>query len=546
MSASENSAPRVTIGKVRPHLTQNEALVFEKSAPGKRGYKLPPLDVPAVDTKALLGSAAREVPAPLPELSEIEIIRHFTRLSTWNYAIDLGMYPLGSCTMKYNPRVNEFVSRIEGLAEAHPYRPDSLAQGILEVIDLLQRCLIEITGMDAITLQPAAGAHGEFTGILLVRAWHESNGNARRKILIPDSAHGTNPATAAICGYTVENLKSNALGGIDLEALERQVDEETAALMLTNPSTLGVFENQIHKIADILHAKGALLYMDGANMNALVGKVRPGDFGVDVMHLNLHKTFSTPHGGGGPGSGPVACKAFLEPFLPTPVLVRREIAINSPAPEPWENVGDDRPLPGGSMPMFRAPSAEPVSAEDPRKQRVTLCWDYDRPKSVGRVRAFYGNTGMFIRALAYILANGPDGLRQTTEDAVLNANYIRAKLDDLYELPYKTPSMHEVVFSDKRQATRGVKTGDIAKRLIDYGFHPYTVSFPLIVPGALMIEPTESESLEELDLFIAAMRSIAKEVEDNPELVKTAPHSTRVSRLDEVQAARKPILRWRG
>ena len=272
--------------------------------------------------QALLGAAHRDTPGLLPELSEIEIIRHFTRLSTWNYAIDLGMYPLGSCTMKYNPRVNEFVARIEGLAEAHPYRPESLAQGILEVFDLLQRCLLEITGMDAITLQPAAGAHGEFTGILLTRAWHESQGNPRKKILIPDSAHGTNPATAAICGYTVENLKSNADGGIDLEALERQVDEETAALMLTNPSTLGVFENQIHKIADILHAKGALLYMDGANMNALVGKVRPGDFGVDVMHLNLHKTFSTPHGGGGPGSGPVACKAFLEPFLPIPVLVR--------------------------------------------------------------------------------------------------------------------------------------------------------------------------------------------------------------------------------
>ena len=394
--------------------------------------------------------------------------------------------------------------------------------------------------MEAITLQPAAGAHGEFTGILLTRAWHESNGNPRKKILIPDSAHGTNPATAAICGYTVENLKSNADGGIDLDALERQVDEDTAALMLTNPSTLGVFENQIHKIADILHAKGALLYMDGANMNALVGKVRPGDFGVDVMHLNLHKTFSTPHGGGGPGSGPVACKAFLEPFLPTPVLVRREIEVNTPAPESWENIGDDRPAP-----MFRAPAIESLSAEGPRKQHVTLCWDYNRPKSVGRVRAFYGNTGMFIRALAYILANGPDGLRQTTEDAVLNANYIRAKLEDLYELPYKTPSMHEVVFSDKRQAVRGVKTGDIAKRLIDYGFHPYTVSFPLIVHGALMIEPTESESLQELDLFIAAMRSIAKEVEEQPELVKSAPHSTRVSRLDEVQAARKPILRWR-
>jgi glycine dehydrogenase subunit 2 len=502
---------RRTLGKVRPHQTQNEGLVFEKSAPGKRAYKMPLLDVPALDAAALLGDAHRKTPGLLPELSEIEIIRHFTRLSTWNYAIDLGMYPLGSCTMKYNPRVNEFVARIEGLAEAHPYRPESLAQGALEIIELLQKCLLDITGMEAITLQPAAGAHGEFTGILLVRAWHESQGNARRKVLIPDSAHGTNPATAAICGYQVENLKSNALGGIDLEALARQVDEDTAALMLTNPSTLGVFENEIHKIADILHAKGALLYMDGANMNALVGKVRPGDFGVDVMHLNLHKTFSTPHGGGGPGSGPVACKKFLEAFLPTPVLGRRNKGLGT------EGLGTE----------------------------TQLYWEYDRPQSVGRVRAFYGNTGMFIRALAYILANGPDGLRQTTEDAVLNANYIRKKLEDLYELPYKTPSMHEVVFSDKRQAAKGVKTGDIAKRLIDYGFHPYTVSFPLIVPGALMIEPTESESVEELDLFIDAMRSIAKEVEETPELVKTAPHSTRVSRLDEVAAARKPMLRWK-
>jgi len=553
------TAPK-TLGKVRPHQTQNESLVFEKSSPGKRAYKMPPLDVPAVDAAVLLGAARRDKPAELPELSEIEIIRHFTRLSTWNYAIDLGMYPLGSCTMKYNPRVNELVARIEGLAEAHPYRPDARAQGILEVIALLQRCLIEITGMDVITLQPAAGAHGEFTGILLVRAWHESQGNARKKILIPDSAHGTNPATAAICGYQVENLKSNPEGGIDLEALTRQVDEETAALMLTNPSTIGVFESQIHKIADILHAKGALLYMDGANMNALVGKARPGDFGVDVMHLNLHKTFSTPHGGGGPGSGPVACKAFLEPFLPTPVLVRNS-AANDPqslrAPSlrvlSGERAGDLESHPPSVRTDLGFPSFPRVIEEEAAEKAGNqgsqpvgqLTWDYNRPHSVGRVRAFYGNTGMFIRALAYILANGPDGLRQTTEDAVLNANYIRHGLEDFYELPYKTASMHEVVFSDKRQAALGVKTGDIAKRLIDYGFHPYTVSFPLIVHGALMIEPTESESLEELDLFIAAMRSIAKEVEETPELVKTAPHSTRVSRLDEVQAARKPILRWR-
>ena len=489
-----------TLGKVRTHPTQNEGLVFEKSSPGKRAYKLAPLDVPEVDPAALLGGLHREDTGMLPELSEIEIIRHFTRLSTWNYAIDLGMYPLGSCTMKYNPRVNELVARIEGLAEAHPYQPEALSQGSLEIVELLQECLIEITGMDAITLQPAAGAHGEFTGILLVRAYHESKGNARKKVLVPDSAHGTNPATAALCGYQVQNLKSNALGMVDLEELAKAVDEDTAALMLTNPSTIGVFESEIHKIADILHAKGALLYMDGANMNALVGKARPGDFGVDVMHLNLHKTFSTPHGGGGPGSGPVACKAILETFLPTPVL---------------------------------------------KKADGKLGWDFNRPQSVGRVRANYGNYGMFIRALAYILANGPDGLRQTTEDAVLNANYIRAGLQDLYELPYKTASMHEVVFSDKKQAAKGVRTGDIAKRLIDYGFHSYTVSFPLIVSGALMIEPTESESREELDLFIAAMRAIAQEVEETPELVKNAPHSTRVSRLDEVTAARKPILRWK-
>ncbi len=536
---TENLGPR-TLGKVRPHPSQNEALLFEKSSPGKRAYKLPPLDVPNVDAAKLLGAAHRETPGLLPELSEIEIIRHFTRLSTWNYAIDLGMYPLGSCTMKYNPRVNEFVARIEGLAEAHPYRPESLAQGVLEIFDLLQRCLLDITGMDAITLQPAAGAHGEFTGILLTRAWHESQGNPRKKILIPDSAHGTNPATAALSGYTVENLKSNADGGIDHEALAHKVDEETAALMLTNPSTLGVFENEIHKIADILHAKGALLYMDGANMNALVGKVRPGDFGVDLMHLNLHKTFSTPHGGGGPGSGPVACKAFLEPFLPIPVLTRRTGI---------EGLGTRDLGAKGSATKLGAPRLDSETRESTDLNQGSrgsqFHWDYNRPRSVGRVRAFYGNTGMFIRALAYILANGPDGLRQTTEDAVLNANYIRKNLEDLYELPYKTPSMHEVVFSDKRQAARGVKTGDIAKRLIDYGFHPYTVSFPLIVHGALMIEPTESESREELDLFIDAMRSIAHEAEENPELVKTAPHSTRVSRLDEVQAARNPILRWK-
>ncbi len=488
--------------KATTHVNQNEDLIFEKSSPGKKGYRLAELDVPAVDASALLGESARTDLGVMPELSEIEIIRHFTRLSTWNYAIDLGMYPLGSCTMKYNARINEAVARLEGLAEAHPYQPESLSQGAFGIMKLLSECLIEITGMDAITLQPAAGAHGEFTGILLVRAYHESKGGPRKKILIPDSAHGTNPATAQICGYQVANLKSNSAGMVDLLELEKMVDEDVAALMLTNPSTIGVFESEIHKIADILHAKGALLYMDGANMNALCGKTRPGDFGVDVMHLNLHKTFSTPHGGGGPGSGPVACKRILEPFLPTPVLVSKADGV--------------------------------------------LTLNFDRPQSVGRVRAWYGNFGMFVRALAYILANGPDGLRQTTEDAVLNANYLRAKLKDTFDLPYDRPSLHEVVFSDRRQAKNGVKTGDMGKRLIDYGFHAYTVSFPLVVQGAMMIEPTESESKEELDLLVDALQQIAREAEENPELVATAPHTTRLQRLDETGAARKPVLRWKA
>jgi len=435
--------------KATRHISQNEGLIFEKSSPGKAAWKLPPLDVPDVDTSKLLGAAERKDLGSMPEVSELEIIRHFTRLSTWNYAIDLGMYPLGSCTMKYNPRVNEVVTRLEGLANGHPYQPEKISQGALRILKTLSECLVEITGMDAITLQPAAGAHGEFTGLLLVRGYLQSKGNARKKILIPDSAHGTNPATAATVGYSVENLKSNERGMVDVSALASQMNEDVAALMLTNPNTLGVFEQEIHKIADILHSKGGLLYMDGANMNALVGKVRPGDFGVDLMHLNLHKTFSTPHGGGGPGSGPVAVKGMLEPFLPKPVVVT--------------------------------------------KSDGTLGFDYNRPQSVGRVRAFYGNFGMFTRALAYIMANGPEGLRQTTEDAVLNANYIRKGLEGAFDLPYSTPSMHEVVFSDKIQAKKGVRTMDIAKRLIDYGFHPYTTAFPLIVPGALMIEPTESD-----------------------------------------------------
>jgi glycine dehydrogenase subunit 2 len=487
---------------VRSHISRNEALLFELSSPGKRAYQLPELDVPAVDAREALGESnvRREIPE-FPEVSEVEAIRHFTRLSTWNYAIDYGMYPLGSCTMKYNPRVNELVARIDGLAWAHPYQPESLAQGALEVMARLEAALAEITGMDAVTLQPAAGAHGELTGILLIRALLEKRGDARKKILIPDSAHGTNPATAAIAGYAVENIRSCEKGLLDVGALEASVTGDVAALMVTNPNTLGVFEENIVQAAEILHRKGALLYMDGANMNALVGVSRPGDFGVDVMHLNLHKTFSTPHGGGGPGAGPVAVKRELEPFLPVPRLARGESG--------WRH-------------------------------------DYDRPDSIGRVRAFYGNFGVLVRALAYILAHGGPGLRNATVDAVLNATYIRKKLEPYYDLPFPSPSMHEVVFSDSRQAARGVRTGDIAKRLIDYGFHPYTVSFPLIVQGALMIEPTETESKAELDAFIEAMIAIAGEAEADPALVKAAPHSTRTTRVDEVTAARRPILRWKA
>ena len=489
------------IKKAGRHTSQSEDLIFDKSAPGKRGMELPPLDVPAADIiKALGVDYARDAVGGFPEVSEIEVIRHFTRLSTWNYAIDLGMYPLGSCTMKYNPRVNEFVARLDGVATEHPYQPVELAQGCLRILHTLEKCLLEITGMDAVTLQPAAGAQGELTGLLLIRAHLAAQGNPRKKVLIPDSAHGTNPATVVIAGYEVENIKSNARGQMDLSLLAERVTPDVAALMVTNPNTLGIFEENIAQVAEILHAKGALLYMDGANMNALAGIARPGDFGVDVMHLNLHKTFSTPHGGGGPGAGPVAVKKALEPYLPIPVIVEK---------------------PDGSLAV-----------------------DHNRKQSIGRVRAFFGNFGVLVRALAYTLAYGP-GIRQATEDAVVNANYIRKGLEGHFDLPYKLPSMHEVVFSDARQKKNGVSTMDIAKRLIDYGFHPYTTAFPLIVPGALMIEPTESESQEECDLFIDAMRSIAEEAATNPELVKTAPHTTRVGRLDETTAARKPILRWR-
>ncbi|MEW5978661.1 MAG: aminomethyl-transferring glycine dehydrogenase subunit GcvPB [Acidobacteriota bacterium] len=488
--------------KATPHVNRNEGLIFERSSPGRTGFELPALDVPEVDVAKVLGdSQVRDPIEEFPQVSEVDVIRHFTRLSTWNYSVDAGMYPLGSCTMKYNPRINERVCRLEGILSAHPLLPDSMVQGNLEILKTTADLLCEITGMDAVSLQPPAGASGELTGVLMIRACLAKRGNPRKKVLIPDSAHGTNPASAAIAGYSVESLKSNEHGCVSLEALNQAMTEDVAALMLTNPNTLGIFEPDIVKITDLVHSRGGLVYMDGANLNALLGITRPGDFGIDVLHMNLHKTFSTPHGGGGPGSGPVAVRGQLEPFLPYPVV------------------------------------------EGNAEERYRL--NYDRPDSIGKVRAFYGNFGTVVRALCYILANGAAGLKESTSVAVLNANYLKHKLRGIYDLPYDEPVLHEVVFSSRKQSKHHLSVMDIAKRLIDYGFHPPTVAFPLIVAGALMIEPTESESKEELDLFIEAMKSIAEEAESHPELLLHAPHSTKMKRLDEVQAARRPILRWK-
>jgi len=491
-----------TFERTSTHFSVNERVIFEKGSPGRRAFNLPELDVPAKNAADLIDPKLLRQDIPgMPELSEVDVIRHFTRLSTWNYHIDLGLYPLGSCTMKYNPKINERMARLDGFAQLHPYLPEEQIQGAMEVQKILETCLAEISGMDAVTLQPAAGAHGELAGILMIRAYHESHGNPRKKILIPDSAHGTNPASAAISGYVVETVPSNDRGTVDLERLKQLVNEDVAAIMITNPNTLGVFENEIAEIAALLHSRGALVYMDGANFNAMMGVTRPGDFGIDVLHINLHKTFTTPHGGGGPGAGPVAVKKILEPFLPYPVIAKS---------------------PDG-----------------------THHFDYERPQSIGKIKAYHGQFGMHVRALCYILANGPEGLKEVSEIAVLNANYIRSKLKDAYALAYESPSLHEVVFSDRLQARNDVHVWDIGKRLIDYGFHPPTVSFPLIVSGAIMIEPTETESKQELDIFIDAMLAIAREAAENPAVVKGAPHTTRVGRIDEAAAARRPVLRWK-
>ncbi len=436
----------------------------------------------------------------LPEVSELDVVRHFTRLSQWNLSAATTLYPLGSCTMKYNPLANEVVARLSGFAGLHPLVPDQWAQGTLELMARLTQFLRDVSGMPEVTLQPAAGAHGELTGLKMVRAYHVDRGNPRRRVLIPESAHGTNPASAALCGYGVTEVPAGPAGMLEVETVKRMLDDDVAAMMITNPNTLGVFEQEIRGIAHALHAAGALLYCDGANMNALMGVAKPGDMGADVLQFNLHKTFSTPHGGGGPGSGPVAVSALLEPYLPAPRLVESDGA--------WR-------------------------------------WSSDFPKAIGRVRSFHGNVGMLVRAYCYMRMLGGDGLTDATEKAVLNANYLRAHLSRSLPLAVATPSMHECVFSDKDLGETGVHTLDIAKRLLDYGFFAPTIYFPLVVPGAIMVEPTETESKQTLDEFVAAVEAIVAEAHADPAQVTQAPHGTFIGRLDETRAARRPVLRYR-
>lgn len=484
-------------------INEPEPLLFELSRPGRLGVELPTCDVPVQSLDTLLPSAARRRSLPLPELSEPEVIRHFTHLSQRNYSTDSGFYPLGSCTMKYNPKLNEEIARLPGFARVHPELPESAVQGTLEVLYSMQNILAEIGGMDTVSLQPAAGAHGELLGLMLIKAYHDDHAQGHRDtILVPEAAHGTNPASAARCGYKTVTVKSDNRGRVDLAHLKTLLGDHVAGLMLTNPNTLGLFEDDIAEICDLIHKTGGLVYCDGANMNALVGRARPGDMGFDVMHFNLHKTFSSPHGGGGPGSGPVGIKRILEPYLPVPQVIKT-------------NDG------------YRL--------------------EHDRPKTIGKIHGYYGSFLCILRAYAYIMYYGKERLAQVAENAVLNANYIRVQLQDSFDVAFSEICMHECVFTAKRQQkTHGIKALDIAKRLMDFGYHPPTIYFPLIVPEALMIEPTETESKETLDLFIEAMRQIAIDIEENPEIVKSAPHTTPVRKLDEATAARQPCLCWTG
>ena len=489
-------------GVLRPGLLP-EPLIFERSVPGRTGATCDPTEAGGPAPADVIPAAFRRDDGleGLPEVSELDVVRHFTRLSQWNLSAATTLYPLGSCTMKYNPIVNEAVARMPGFAGLHPLVPDAWAQGTLELMARLADFLSVVSGLPGISLQPAAGAHGELAGMKMVRAYHTDRGNPRQRVLIPASAHGTNPASAALCGYRVTEVPANDAGLLEVDTVRRLLDSDVAAMMVTNPNTLGVFERNIREIATAVHEAGALLYCDGANMNALMGVAKPGDMGADVLQFNLHKTFSTPHGGGGPGAGPVAVSQRLEPYLPIPRLVRDTSGYR---------------------------------------------WSEDFPHAIGRVRSFHGNVGMLVRAYCYMRTLGAEGLTDVTAMAVLNANYIRARLAGILPLAYQTPSLHECVFSDRDLERTGVHTLDLAKRLLDYGFYAPTIYFPLVVPGAIMIEPTETESKQTIDEFIAAIETIVSEARDTPDLVKQAPHDTFIGRLDETRAARRPILRWQA
>ncbi len=490
---NDNNIPKKTL-QGAPGLVLNEPLLWEKDKKGRMGISIPRHDV---DRAEIDQNLAGEGP-DFPDLSEVDVIRHYTRLSQWNYGVDAGMYPLGSCTMKYNPKTNEKQVSLPGLSGAHPLLPEKLCQGALQLMFELEQYLAEITGMDAASVQPSAGAQGELTGMLLIHAYLKSRGEKRSKLIVPDTAHGTNPSSAALCGFRPVSVKSGKRGILEVDEIERIMDEDTAGIMVTNPNTLGLYEENLKKISDIVHKKGGQVYCDGANMNAVMGLVSMGCSGVDVIHLNLHKTFSTPHGGGGPGSGPVCVRDHLKPFLPVPRVL---------------------------------------------KKNGTYHFSEKFPESIGKVHAFYGNFGIMVRAYSYILSMGAENLKNASRLAVLNANYIKEMLKGDLDLPYDRPCMHECVFSDRKQREHKITTMDIAKRLMDYGFYPPTIYFPLVVSGALMIEPTETESKENLDLFIDALKAIAREAEDDPELLRQAPIRCKVRRLDEITAARKPCLK---